>query len=486
MLNDFQISVKSGPAQRTRGQLRSLQPALFQFFVDATAVFFAVLVAHLGVQAMSADAYSFSFDVAYEAQVLAGILLVVPLLKGMVGLYPGYGMSPVERLRRQFMILLGTVVGVTILDLQFNASHWLNSGLLMALLVLAILIWVSDALGRGVLMRLRLWGRPCVVVGAGKTGVDIVRRLGQNEHLGYNPVLFIDEDPGRWGTTVEGLPVVAPGGNSVDERLERYASVGILAVPHNQPERLQEMIGNLPFSTILVVPEWNGLQTVNTRVRDLSGILSLEVRRPLGASVTPMLKRGFDIVTSALLLLLVTPLLLLIATGIKLDSRGPLLFRQARWAGGTRSFRALKFRTMHVDAEQILKELLEADPVLRHEYEMYHKLTRDPRVTRFGRILRKLSFDELPQLWNVLIGDMSLIGPRPYMPHELVRYPHQQEVLARVRPGITGLWQVSGRHRTTFERRLELDVYYVENYSIWLDLHVLMRTVWIVMKADGA
>jgi lipopolysaccharide/colanic/teichoic acid biosynthesis glycosyltransferase len=199
-----------------------------------------------------------------------------------------------------------------------------------------------------------------------------------------------------------------------------------------------------------------------------------------------MLKRGFDIVTSAMLLLLVTPLLLLIATGIKLDSRGPLLFRQARWAGGTRSFRALKFRTMHVDAERLLKELLEADPVLRHEYEMYHKLTRDPRVTRFGRILRKLSFDELPQLWNVLIGDMSLIGPRPYMPHELVRYPHQQEVLARVRPGITGLWQVSGRHRTTFERRLELDVYYVENYSIWLDLHVLMRTVWIVMKADGA
>jgi len=341
-------------------------------------------------------------------------------------------------------------------------------------------------LGRGVLMRLRLWGRPCVVVGAGKTGVDIVRRLGQNEHLGYNPVLFIDEDPGRWGTMVEGLPVVAPGGNSVDERLERYASVGILAVPHDQPERLQEMIGNLPFSTILVVPEWSGIQTVNTRVRDLSGILSLEVRRPLGASVTPMLKRGFDIVASALLLLLVTPLLLLIAAGIKLDSRGPLLFRQSRWAGGTRSFRALKFRTMHVDAERLLKELLEADPVLRHEYEMYHKLTRDPRVTRFGRILRKLSFDELPQLWNVLIGDMSLIGPRPYMPHELVRYPHQQDVLARVRPGITGLWQVSGRHRTTFERRLELDVYYVENYSIWLDLHVLMRTVWIVMKADGA
>src|SRR3954449_12985102 len=288
MLNDFQISVKSGPTQRARGQLRSLQPALFQFFVDATAVLLSVLIAHISVQELSVDAFPFHLNVAYEAQMLAGILLVVPLLKGMVGLYPGYGMSPVERLRRQFMILLGTVIGVTILDLQFHNSHWLKSGLLMALLVLAILIWVSDALGRGVLMRLRLWGRPCVVVGAGKTGVDIVRRLGQNEHLGYNPVLFIDEDPGRWGTMVEGLPVVSPGGSSIDERLERYASVGILAVPHDHPERLPEMIGSLPFSTILVVPEWSGLQTVNTRVRDLSGILTLEVKRPLGISVTPM------------------------------------------------------------------------------------------------------------------------------------------------------------------------------------------------------
>lgn len=486
MLNDFQISVRSGPNVRTRGQFRSLQPALFLFFVDVTAVFLAVLVAHIGIGLISPAPTTFLFNPALHAQELAGALLVVPVLKAMVGLYPGYGMSPVERLRRQFMILIGTVVGITIVDLQFNEAVWFNNGLLAALLVLGVLIWISDAMGRGVLMRLRLWGRPCVVVGTGQAGIDIVRRLGQNEHLGYNPVLFIDDNPSLWGTTVEGLPVVAPGGKTTDERLVRYASVGILAVPREQPERLHEMIGNLPFSTILVVPEWTGVQTVNTRVRDLSGLLSLEVRRPLGASITPLIKRGFDIVTSALLLILVTPLLLLIAVGIKLDSKGPLLFRQARWAGGSRSFPALKFRTMHADAEQRLKELLATDPVLRREYEMYHKLTHDPRVTRFGRILRRLSFDELPQLWNVLVGDMSLIGPRPYMPHELIKYPHQQEILSRVRPGITGLWQVSGRHRTTFERRIELDVYYVENYSIWLDLHVLMRTVWIVVKADGA
>jgi Undecaprenyl-phosphate galactose phosphotransferase WbaP len=395
-------------------------------------------------------------------------------------------MSPVERLRRQFLILLGTIIGVTLIDLRFNEGFWLSSGLLSALLILAVLIWIFDALGRGILVRLRLWGRPCVIVGANRFGKDLVQRLRENRHLGYNPVLLIDEDPALWGTTVEGLPVVAPGGAENDHRLMRYASIGVLAIPGDQGDLLDRMVADLPFSTILIAPRWNRIQASNTRVCDLSGLVSLEVRRPLGDRIAPLVKRGFDIVTSALLLILILPLLAFIVVGVKLDSGGPLLFRQARWAGGSRSFPALKFRTMHTDAEQRLKELLEADPVLHHEYEMYHKLTHDPRITRFGRILRRLSFDELPQLWNVLVGDMSLIGPRPYMPDELTKYPEQKEILARVRPGLTGLWQVSGRHRTTFQRRLELDVCYVENYSIWLDLHVLMRTVWTVMKADGA
>ena len=163
---------------------------------------------------------------------------------------------------------------------------------------------------------------------------------------------------------MEGLPVVSPGGKSIDERLERYASIGILAVPMITRNAAGDD-HNLPFPTILVVPEWNGFSRQHAGTRSV-GILSLEVKRPRRQR-HPMLKRGFDIVIGALLLL-VTPLLLLIATGIKLDSKGPLLFRQARWAGGTRSFRALKFRTMHANAEQLLKELLEADPVLRHEY----------------------------------------------------------------------------------------------------------------------
>ena len=153
---------------------------------------------------------------------------------------------------------------------------------------------------------------------------------------------------------------------------------------------------------------------------------------------------------------MLAPVLLVIALAVKLETRGPALFRQARCGGGSRSFMALKFRTMHVDAEARLTEMLAANAELRLEYDRHHKLRDDPRVTRVGRILRRTSLDELPQLWNVLTGDMSLIGPRPYMPHELVPYPSARSAIARVSPGITGLWQVSGRHRTTFEDRLQL------------------------------
>jgi lipopolysaccharide/colanic/teichoic acid biosynthesis glycosyltransferase len=196
-------------------------------------------------------------------------------------------------------------------------------------------------------------------------------------------------------------------------------------------------------------------------------------------------KRLFDIVTAVSILIPLLPLLLLIAVAVKLETRGPALFRQARCGAGSRPFMALKFRTMHVDAEARLAEMLAADADLRLEYQRHHKLRNDPRVTLLGRILRRTSLDELPQLWNVLAGDMSLIGPRPYMPHELAPHPSARSAIARVKPGITGLWQVSGRHRTTFEDRLGFDIAYVERYSLRQDIVILLRTVMVVLKADG-
>ncbi len=190
------------------------------------------------------------------------------------------------------------------------------------------------------------------------------------------------------------------------------------------------------------------------------------------------------------LILLAAPYIILafviIMILIKLDSRGPIFYRQARIGRFGRKFHVYKFRTMVQNADQILQIYLEKSPELRAEWLATHKLKQDPRVTRIGAILRKLSLDELPQLWNIVIGDMSLVGPRPIVDAEVEKYGKCFDLYIKVRPGLTGLWQVSGRNDTTYERRVELDEYYVLNRSMRLDLEILWKTVFVVLKKDGA
>ena len=184
--------------------------------------------------------------------------------------------------------------------------------------------------------------------------------------------------------------------------------------------------------------------------------------------------------------MLFTPFYLLIALLIRLDSPGPVLYSQERIGLNGKRINYLKFRTMQMDAEQRLQYLMEHDPQIRLEYETYHKIALDPRVTRVGRMLRKFSIDELPQLYHVISGEMSLVGPRAYMQSE---YPHMgsyTELILQVRPGLTGWWQVMGRHTTTFQQRLQLDEYYLSNWSLWLDFYILLKTGWVVVTGIGA
>ena len=193
-------------------------------------------------------------------------------------------------------------------------------------------------------------------------------------------------------------------------------------------------------------------------------------------------KRGLDVVVAGLLFVCLAPALVAIAVGIKLSDWGPVLHRRRVVGRGGRSFDAFKFRTMRVEADQLIK----ADAALWAAYVTNYKLPGDPRITRFGRLLRKYSLDELPQLFNVLRGEMSLVGPRMVTEAELPRYGDRVGELLSVRPGITGLWQVSGRQTTTYERRVELDMFYIDHWSLWLDLQILSKTPLVVMRAQGA
>ena len=194
-----------------------------------------------------------------------------------------------------------------------------------------------------------------------------------------------------------------------------------------------------------------------------------------------VLKRGGDIVFSLLVLSLGSPLFLLLAVLVKLSSRGSVFYRQRRIGRGYKGFGCLKFRTMRRDADRVLAALLEADPKLRAEFERDHKLKRDPRITPLGKFLRRSSLDELPQFINVLRGEMSVVGPRPIVWDELRRYGRNMDEVLSVRPGLTGLWQVSGRNNLTYRTRVRLDLTYVRQRNFWLDLGIVLRTIGVVL-----
>lgn len=207
------------------------------------------------------------------------------------------------------------------------------------------------------------------------------------------------------------------------------------------------------------------------------------IDRPLHPSWARGAKRAIDVVVSAVLLVALSPLLLMLAIAVRLTSGGPAIFFHTRCGHRGRPFRFYKFRSMVVDAEARKRELIHLNEVRGPAF----KIACDPRTTRFGRVLRKYSLDELPQLWNVLMGDMSLVGPRPPTPHEVSVYTRRQAQRLSVVPGITGLWQVSGRNNiASFDRWVELDLTYIEQWSLWLDLRILARTVLVVLRAEGA
>jgi Undecaprenyl-phosphate galactose phosphotransferase WbaP len=193
------------------------------------------------------------------------------------------------------------------------------------------------------------------------------------------------------------------------------------------------------------------------------------------------MKRALDLIATVLGGALILPLLLLLSGLVWLESRGPVFYRAQRLGRDGKLFSCLKFRTMIPDAESVLQRMLKEDPRAREEYLKYHKLRDDPRVTRIGHFLRKTSLDELPQLWNVLRGEMSLVGPRPYLPRETAEIGATQSEILRVCPGITGPWQVGGRSDTSFSERITIDACYVRNWSIWLDLVILARTVRVLL-----
>ncbi|NNF13739.1 MAG: undecaprenyl-phosphate galactose phosphotransferase WbaP [Gemmatimonadetes bacterium] len=416
-------------------------------------------------------------------------LLASSLILAMAALrlYPGFGVHGVVELER-LVIASVIVFGAFILSEFLNDPSWGLKGFLLAAgAVYVVSAPIFRVLTRKAMHRAEWWRQPLLVFGPDSAARRVSDYFSKNPGLGFSPIRVEWRNGGN-GTGVSYEQVARDP--RVVSRLARGHGATCAAVPlspTDAPEQdfFLEQCANV-FPQLLIVPEPRSLPDFWTCSADVGGGVGVRVGRSLLNPVSRGIKRVLDWALTIPIVVLTLPLFGLVALVVRLTSPGPIFYSSERIGRGRRRFQAWKFRTMYVDADSEFVRKLKADPQLRKEWAKTNKLRSDPRVTPVGRWLRKASLDELPQLWNVLRGDMSLVGPRPVLPEEVGRRGRDFGLYLSVQPGLTGLWQISGRSNTTYDERRRLDSYYVRNWSLWLDIYILVGTIRAVVSGHGA
>jgi undecaprenyl-phosphate galactose phosphotransferase len=330
-----------------------------------------------------------------------------------------------------------------------------------------------------------------IILGAGYTGRLIFDALMKDKNLGMHVVGFLDDDPQKIGDNISGVRIHG-GVNKARKYIGRCGIEDVvIAMPGCDREKLLSIVNDLQHETnnVLLIPDLFGLSVLGTNLQHFfqEQAIGLEIRNNLAQPANKLIKKVFDMIVGSLLLVFLAIPMMIISFLIRVDSKGPAIFLQDRIGRNNKRFRCYKFRTMYIDAEERLQSLLVNDEQASKEWEKRWKLEQDPRITKIGKLLRQSSLDELPQIFNVLKGEMSLVGPRPVTQEEIDKYYKEQSRLYfGVPPGITGLWQVSGRSNTTYDHRIALDSWYVRNWNLWLDIVILFKTVKVVLKMEGA
>lgn len=398
--------------------------------------------------------------------------------------YPGVSVNPVAEIRR---ISLANASAFLFISLVLALHHAAVASYLICLsasVSASLVILTMRAFIRQMGSQFGWWGYPVVLFGGGVVALSVLRRLMSQSHLGLRPVAVIaDQATYR---EIEGIPVFK------STHLGYIASSGvkhaIVAAPELSQSEFAEAMerGGNAFPHLILIPDTDFIWKAGAYTRDLMGILGIQVRNNLLDRGSQLAKRTIDLASSTLLTLFLLPLMAIISLLIVIESGFPVFYFQKRLGYGGRTFHMWKFRTMVQNSKAVLDHCLASNSEQRKEWAEYHKLRNDPRITRVGRMLRKTSLDELPQLWNVIKGEMSLVGPRPIVDAEVAKYQAAYSIYVKTTPGLTGLWQVSGRNRTTYAERVAYDTYYVRNWSVWMDIYLLAKTVGAVLTGDGA
>ncbi len=431
-----------------------------------------------------------TFDAPYRAYLPFQLLFtaIIPLILWGDRSYRNWrGRNWLDHVYRVFNAVTTAVVIAFALAFFLRPLVYSRLLLLEAGVMMIVLISVGRAFTLLLQSRLRSRGigvRRVAIVGAGEVGRRVMRTIVARPDLGYKVVGYVDDNPAKGEGEIGRFPGFGPIDNLAAVISQEKVDEVIITLPWTYHRRIFSILRECERRQVMprIVPDLFQMSLSRVEVSDLGGVPLVAVEEIAFSKEELIFKRVIDLLGALMGILLGWPFFLLIALAIKLDSPGPVFFSQVRVGQKHRRFKMYKFRSMRVKAEEELDELRDLNEVDGPIF----KMRDDPRRTRVGGFLRKTSLDELPQLINVLKGEMSLVGPRPPIPEEVEAYQPWHKKRLAVPPGITGLWQVSGRSELTFDEMVLLDLYYIEHWTPWLDISILLRTVPKVVAGNGA
>lgn len=360
----------------------------------------------------------------------------------------------------------------------------LTTAVVVSMGVFIVLSGLSRLLYRVTLFRLNLLVTNVIVVGGGIQGVKFCWNVEAHPFTTYKVLGFVvdDETP-----EVQEYPILGrlqDLGRIVEEH---QVDEAVIAIPKATRESFLSVMNDLEVRvrSIRFIPDMYGVLTFSPEITEFNRVLTISANQGLLSPVRRLYKRLLDLLFGLLGALILLPLYVVVTILVKLDDGGKVLFTQQRVGLNGRPIRIYKFRTMVKDAEKVLADMMAKDPVIREEYQREKKLANDPRITKVGNFLRKTSLDEFPQFINVLKGEMSVVGPRPYLFTEIRDMGDKYSSIVKIKPGITGLWQASGRNELPFDERVVLDQYYVRNWTVWFDMVIIIRTAFSVLARKG-
>ncbi len=347
--------------------------------------------------------------------------------------------------------------------------------------------------GKKFLFNIGIWKEKVIIIGEGEKVNLTIKGLLNENHLGYDIVGILSDKPSKRQTEISGKKFKI---YKKDDAIDKFLNIMkidtvFIAIDNILPDEMTKLVNEIykVVRRVIVIPDIKGIALFNSELHYLfmEKLFMIKINNNLNSLTNRIIKRTFDLVVSIIGFICVLPFFIIIGIVIKLTSPGPVFFSHKRIGKNGKEIKVYKFRSMYKDAKERLEKLLKENPEAKKEWETNFKLKNDPRVTFIGKILRKTSIDELPQIINVIKGEMSLVGPRPVIKEEIDNYYKEfKHYYYSVLPGITGLWQVSGRSDTDYDFRVQTDVWYVQNWSLWLDIMILLRTVAVVLKREGA